>query len=62
MKTKENDMGVRELPERYIDVRIRLESEDSLQTLRDDIEMELRCCWHLLEVIDVKEVSNDSNT
>jgi len=55
-------MGVRELPDRYIDVRIRLKSDDSLKVLRDDIEMELGCCWHSLEVIDVKEVSNDSNT
>lgn len=55
-------MGERELPDRYIDVRIRLKSEDSLRILRDDIEMELNCCWHSLEVIYVKEVSDDSNT
>jgi len=45
------------LPDRFIEIRIHLRSNDPLEMIRNDIETELSSCWHVIDTIAVKEVN-----
>lgn len=40
---------------RQIEVIITLTSSDSFKLIKEDIETELRYCWHTFEEIEIKE-------